>query len=153
METESLVVQDSLAETLWRLEEVRRGFRIKSEVYVGEALDWVLSRQGLRGSYVGELFAPTEMELSGGVQLLTGERIVSGSVRHILGEEALRTAIVWNLDSHPAVARAVKGFHRLLDRGGAPSARESGFYCCYTCTPAFLRTLTVVKPDNWDSDL
>jgi hypothetical protein len=137
---------ESLAETIWRLEEVRQGFRQKSTVQVKQALNWILSRQGLKGSYMN-LFAPTEKDMFG-VKLLTGERINSAALRHVLGEEALRTAILWNVGSMGMVKKAMRGFNQLLERG-KPSAKSSGFYCCYKCTLAFLRTLTVGKPNNW----
>ncbi len=116
-----------------------------------EALHWVLSRQGLKGAY-GGLFAATENDRQG-VRLLTGERIESAAIRHILGEEALRTTIVWNFKSSPAVKKATESFNKLLDRGSEPCSRETGFYCCYKCTPAFLRTLATVKPNNWSHTL
>ena len=79
METEKVLVPYSLQETLWRLEEVRRGFRSKSVAHVQEALQWVLSRQGLKGSY-SNLFMPTNQDLIQGVRLLTGEQIGTGGV-------------------------------------------------------------------------
>jgi hypothetical protein len=151
MQSEGILVSESLAETLWRLEEVRQGFRPKSTAQVQEALKWVLSRQGLKGAY-GGLFAATENDRRG-VKLLTGERIESAALRHILGEEALRTALVWNLKLSPAVKKATEGFNKLLDIGTEPCARETGFFCCHKCAPAFLRTLAVVKPDNWGTTL
>jgi len=151
MKAERILMTGSLAETLWRLEEVRKGFRKSPDVHVKEALDWVLSRQGLKGAY-GNLFSATEKDLKG-VQLPTGERIYSAALRHILGEEALRTVIAWNLKASPVVEKAVNSFNQLLVRGGDHCAKESGFYCCHKCTPAFLRTLAVVKPDDWDKTL
>jgi len=152
LKSERILVVEYLAETLWRLEEVRRGFRSRFDAQVKEALQWVLSRQGLEGAY-RNLFSPTEKDVLG-IQLLTGERIVSGAaLRHILGEEALRTLIVWNLGSSPAVREAVKSFRTLLDIGSGRRARETGFYCCYRCTPAFLRTLAVAQPDGWEGIL
>ena len=137
---------ESLAETLWRIEEVRQGFRPKSLAQVEQALRWVLSRQGVKGSYMN-LFVPTERDRLG-VQLPTGERIDSAALRHILGEEALRTVIIWNLRSSHEAEKAVASFKQLLERG-EPCARSSGFYCCYKCTPAFLRTSNVVRPEKW----
>lgn len=152
METEQILTQASLAETLWRLEEIRRGFRPRSDAQVQEALQWVLSRQGLKGSY-RNLFAPTKKDMQG-IRLLTGERIVPGAgLRHILGEEALRTTIVWDLGSSSVVKEAVENFNQLLDVGGKQSARETGFYCCFRCTPAFLRSLVAVKPSGWEETL
>jgi len=145
METKKILVPESLQETLWRLEEVRQGFRSKSTADVQKALEWVLTRQGLQGSYFN-LFMPANQDLSQGVRLLTGERMLSDAgTRHVLGEEALRTVIVWKLRSSSAVKQALKGFNDLLEAGA-----KSGSWCCYTCTAAFLRTLAVTKPDNWD---
>jgi len=144
METEKILVPKSLQETLWRLEEVRQGFRSKSVADVQEALQWVLARQGLQGSYF-TLFMPTDHDLSQGVRLLTGERMLSNAgTRHVLGEEAFRTVIVWKLRSSPTVKQALKGFNDLLKAGA-----KSGSWCCYTCTTAFLRTLAVAKPNKW----
>lgn len=145
METTKILVPESLQETLWRLEEVRQGFRTKSATHVQEALEWVLARQGLQRSYFS-LFMPTNQDLSQGVRLLTGERMLSNAgTRHVLGEEALRTVIIWKLRSSSAVKQALKGFNDLLEAGA-----ESGRWCCYTCTTAFLRTLAVTKLDKWD---
>ena len=161
LESASILIQQSLAETLWRLEEVRLGFRKGSDADVEEALQWVLSRQGLEGSY-GGLFLPTKSDLAG-VKLLTGELITSASLRHILAEEALRTTIVWNRRSSQAVRRAIENYNlHILGKGNSEvvdgkriytPSRETGFFCCCTCTPAFLRTLSVVRPEKWDEIL
>ncbi len=145
MEVESVLVPASLQETLWRLEEVREGFRSKDAAYVQEALDWVLTRQGLEGAYYG-MFLPTDQDLSQGVRLLTGERMRSNAAtRHILSEEALRPLIVWGLRSSSATQRALKGFNTILEAGG-----KNGSWCCYTCTTSFLRALAAAKPNRGD---
>ncbi len=143
-----LLVPESLQETVYRLEEVRRGLRTSSDEKTHEALDWVLGRQGLRGSYRG-LFAPTEKDMSEGLQTLTGERYPGRGAltRHILGEEALRTTILWNRGSHPAAVKALEGFEEMMH------SNTNGFYCCYSCTPAFLRTLSVVNLNKSDEIL
>jgi hypothetical protein len=146
-----ILVSSSLAETLWRLEEVKRGFRPRAEAQIREAVNWVLSRQGLTGAYRG-LFAPTEKDMRG-VKLPTGEPIFSAALRHILGEEALRTTVVWNFGSSSTTKRARESFVHLLENVGKPPAKACGFFCCHKCTPAFLRTLTVVKPDGWEATL
>lgn len=148
METKKILVPESLQETLWRLEEVRQGFRSKSDAHVYEALQWILARQGLQGSYFN-MFMPTNQDLSQGVRLLTGEQMRSDAgTRHVLSEEALRTVIVWKLRSSSAVTQALKGFNDLLKAGA-----KNGSWCCYKCTISFLRTLAVVKPNIWDRTL
>lgn len=145
LESERILVPESLAETLWRLEEARQGFRKSSDVHVKEALHWVLTRQELHGSYLDGGFTPASQDLSQGVRLPTGERMRSDAgTRHILDEEALRTVIVWGLGSSSSVKQALKGFNKLLEAGG-----KNGRWCCHMCTTAFLRTLAVVKPDDW----
>ena len=148
IEDKNILVSDSLQETLWRLEEVRQGFRKKYDIHVKEALEWVQSRQGLKDSYCN-LFSPTDQDLTQGAQLLTGELVkTNAATRHILGEEALRTLIVWNLESSNPVKEAIIGLNRIIKRGG-----KSGSYCCYNCTIAFLRTLAVAKVDARDEIL
>lgn len=140
-----VLVSDSLMETLWRLDEVRLGLRGGSRTETDEALDWVLSRQGLEGSYSG-LFLPTQEDLKRGLQLPTGERMHTvAATKHILGEEALRTALVWKRENTPQVRQALKGLGFILDKGG-----KRGSYCCYTCTVAFLRTLTTTTISGKD---
>ena len=143
-----LLVSESLQETLYRLEEVRQGFRTGSDARVQEALDWVLGRQGLKGSY-RKFFAPTEKDLSEGFQMLTGERYPGRKAltRHILGEEALRAVVLWNRRSHPAAIKALDGFDEMMN------SNAGGYYCCYTCTSAYLRTLSVVNLSNCDEIL
>ena len=135
-----LLVPESLQETVYRLEEVRQGFRKCSGKEIQEAVNWVLQRQGLKGSYRG-LFAPTEKDLAEGLQTLTGEKYPGRQAltSHILGEEALRAVILWSRGSHPAAVKALTSFKEIMD--SAPGGR----YCCYNCTIGFLRALSVVK--------
>jgi len=148
MESAKILAPQSLQETLWRLEEVRQGFRSKSASQVKEALEWVASRRGLENSYCG-LFSPTREDLGQGVHLPTGERVKTKvATMHILGEEALRTLIVWKMQSSPKVAEALKGMDLIIERGG-----KTGSYCCYNCTIAFLRTLAVTKIPRKDEIL
>lgn len=143
-----LLVPESLQETVYRIEEVRLGFRASSNKEVQEALGWVSNRQGLKGSY-RNLFAPTEKDLSEGLQTLTGERFPGRNAltRHVLGEEALRAVILWNQKAHPTAIKALDSFKEMMN--GHPN----GFYCCYNCTPAFLRTLSVLKLNGRDEIL
>ncbi|MFW6197181.1 MAG: hypothetical protein ACOC5D_07610, partial [Thermoplasmatota archaeon] len=84
----SVLVEDSLAETLWRLEEVRMGFAVMPRIEVNEALDWIQERQGMEGSYEVKgykFFAPAERDKEE-VELITGEKFEStGGTDHILG--------------------------------------------------------------------
>lgn len=149
MKEDRILFADSLQETLWRLEEVRRGFRTKSQTEVDEALEWMLTRQGLPDSYRG-MFAPAEADTNQGLRLLTGERVSSkASIRHILSEEALRTAFLWGLSEAPATKRALERFKVIMETAD----KCNGRFCCYLCTTAFVRALFVAKPKGWESVL
>lgn len=50
---------------------------------------WIATRQGEKGAYRG-MFAPTQQDFEQGIRLFTGERLVSASARHIIGQEASR---------------------------------------------------------------
>lgn len=154
---DSVLVENSLAETLWRLEEVRMGFvRIPREK-VNKALDWIQERQGKEGSYKvngHNLFAPAEDDKEK-VELITGEKFDStGGTDHILGQEALRALMLWGRGEDVETKRALKALYSLLDTEqdyGTP--RESGFFCCAKCSVAMLKTVSVVKTESWEETL
>jgi hypothetical protein len=100
-----------------------------------ETARWIAARQGLKGSYRG-MAAPTERDFAQGIRLFTGERLVSASARHIMGEEAARAAwLLGRQDSAVSAAyqTAVKWMH------GVSATNADGTFCCGKCTPAFWR--------------
>lgn len=107
-----------------------------------EAVRWIVSRQGLPGSYAG-MFAPTEDDLQG-IRLFTGEAVRSrAGIGHLLSEEACRIlAALPKRDrvTQSALDRAVAAMTAQLDeferRGCLP-----GTYCCGTCTTGYWRNL------------
>lgn len=153
-EYESVLVEESLAETLWRLEEVRMGFAVVPRIEVNEALDWVQERQGMEGSYSvngHNFFAPAEEDKEK-VELITGEKFEStGGTDHILGQEALRALMLWGRGEEIETKRALKALYNLLDLEqdyGTP--RESGYFCCAKCSVSMLKTVSVVKTESWE---
>jgi len=154
-----ILVPRSLQETLWRLEEARLGFRDASAADAKEALQWVLKRQGLPGSY-GDLFAPTQQDITKGIRLPTGEFMRSyAAARHVIGEEALRTIAVWKYGRHSTpFKQAMNGYNYIFRR---VIERNDGLFCCYKCTVGFLRSsgvlrnarLASIRPDEMDDVL
>jgi len=109
-----------------------------------EAARWIISRQGEKGSYRG-MFAPTPSDFEQGMHLFTGERLVSASAQHILGQEAARA--VWLLGNQDpnlreAYDRAVSWMQE------APDFQHFGTYCCGRCTLAFWRHFSVANFEN-----
>lgn len=100
-----------------------------------EAAQWIISQQGKKGAY-RNMFAPTPADFEQGIRLFTGERLVSASARHILGQEAARAAwLLGNFD--PGVRNAYHQATRWMLEN--TDFLETGAFCCSRCTLAFWR--------------
>jgi hypothetical protein len=99
---------------------------------------WIAGRQGLEGAY-GEMFAPTERDMSEGMRLFTGRAVGSGGgARHIIGEEACRALLLLGV-REAAVRRALGRAMAFMAGRIEGSTLERGIYCCGRCTPAVWR--------------
>ncbi len=114
-----------------------------------EAARWIVCRQGEKGSYRG-LPAPTQADFEQGIRVFTGERLLSASARHIMGQEAARAA--WLLGrTDPAVRRA---YEQATDwMHAVPDFEQRGTYCCGRCSLAFWRHSWVGDFDNKEAHL
>lgn len=108
-----------------------------------EVVGWLVSRQGLPGSYAG-MFAPTGADYAIGAITFTGEPVETrAGVGHMLSEEAcyaLNRLGVDTLEAREALKYARRGiFYRMnqSERAGV----LSGVHCCGTCTVALWRHL------------
>jgi len=85
--------------------------------------------------------------------VFTGESIRSGAATgHILGEEACRSLILLDVDNSnvwDSLERAKEGMLSALNS----YPKNSGFYCCGTCTCALWRHLTAGGLDNSEQRL
>jgi hypothetical protein len=84
-----LINRTSLSQTVDAINAAHFSGRTLPAAERSQAARWIVGRQGLPGAY-GGTFAGFPFERSKGIVLFTGERIVSASARHILGEEASR---------------------------------------------------------------
>ncbi|MBI1731024.1 hypothetical protein HY229_00810 [Candidatus Acetothermia bacterium] len=162
--SDKILDEKSLAETLWRLEEVRLGFvPAPAKPDVDAALKWLLSRQAGPGSYrerkSASFFAPTASDIES-LRLPTGERLTSGaSNKHILGEETLRALVLWKKRAEPETRNALAALNEILDENvtrmglTVTPPRERGYFCCTRCTPAFLRAVSAAKTKGWEETL
>jgi hypothetical protein len=120
------------------------------------AARWIAARQGLPGAYA-ETFAGFPDERSNGIVLFTGERIMSASARHILGEEAsraLRRLDVRDKAVAEALGRAEDGLMGCLERAARdPRHTNPGLYCCGKCSVGLWRNLLAGGLDRQDERL
>ncbi len=120
------------------LDNINAIFLSGKEIAPEEGLEvarWIVSRQGEKGSYRG-MSAPTPEDFEHGIRVFTGERLLSASARHIMGQEAARAA--WLLGrKDPAVRSA---YHQATGWMHETSDfQQKGTFCCGRCTLAFWR--------------
>jgi hypothetical protein len=127
--------QSSMVNTL---DNINEKFLSGESISPGEGLEaarWITSRQGVKGAY-RSMFAPMPSDFEQGIRLFTGERLVSASARHIMGQEAARA--VWMLGNQVDAVR--DSYHRASDwMKNLPDFQQSGTFCCGRCTLAFWR--------------
>ena len=105
---------------------------------------WIAARQGLPGAYAGT-FAGFPDERKTGIVVFTGERIMSASARHILGEEASRVLrLLGERDTsvRAALEAANTGLLQCLERAARdPRNSNPGKFCCGKCSVGLWRNL------------
>ncbi len=137
---------NSLSETLDNINEIFfYGKKISSSDKT-KTVKWLVSRQGLPGSYWG-MFAPTEYDYQTGVTLFTGDNIRTGAgTAHILGEEACRALLLLNGNDKTlsiAVNNAINGLKAAIKNLRSKGYdTPDGFYCCGKCSVAYWRNLS-----------
>ena len=114
-----------------------------------EAARWISSLQGKKGAY-RSLFAPTPSDYEQGIRLFTGERLVSASARHILGQEAARVVCLFGRKD-PQVRETYQRATAWME--AAPDFIQSGTFCCGRCTLAFWRHIWVGDFKNKEARL
>ena len=144
----SFVNRNSLALTLDAINEAFFYKRPLSKSIVGEAAQWIASRQGMPGSYAG-MFAPTQKDFQNDLVLFTGEKVSTRVGKsHILGQESCRTLILLGVKLAKvtsALERATAGFMEWMK---LYAEVEKGTYCCARCSCALWRHLSVGGLEN-----
>jgi len=123
---------NSLAETVQKLELLLSlGMNMK-DPHVAEAVEWIFWRQGLEHSYREVFPSPTESEMKGHFALPTGEKLPSRvSYCHIYGELSLRVLLEAGAESDPRVTDMLAVFDNMV------KSSRNGIYCCKNCTGSF----------------
>ncbi|MGE5124085.1 MAG: hypothetical protein ACM3H7_06170 [Acidobacteriaceae bacterium] len=120
------------------LDAINEKFLFGEAIPQGEAMEaarWIIAQQGKKGSYRG-MSAPTAQDFEVGIRLFTGERLVSASARHIMGQEAARAA--WLIgQSDPTVRETYNQATSWMKEN--IEFQNSGTFCCARCTLAFWR--------------
>jgi hypothetical protein len=134
----------SLSETLDAVNEALFFGRNISTEQKTDIAGWIVSRQGLPGSY-WRMFAPTKKDFETGIKVFTGEPMNSSAgISHILGEEASSILLklgIKNITVATALERSKKGFEAAMKRSLKAASNNEGKYCCGICSVAYWRNL------------
>ena len=133
----------SLSEVVDQLAEAQFYRRKLAKEESDAAAEFIASRQGGKTAY-GGTFALSELERTKGVLVFTGERIMSASARHIMGEESCRA--LRGLRGAPSVAKdalakATQGLQAVVV-ARADADQRPGVFCCGKCSVAYWRHLS-----------
>jgi len=134
---------ESLIETVDRFNDCLF-FRKDGSSDANAIVEWTGSRLGKEGAYAGS-FAMTPSDWNRPFRLFTGEPITSRAGRaHVIAQETTRMLrIIANKTGKPIAASGLseaKLSERIFNHPRS-IARETGHYCCGTCSVAFWRTL------------
>lgn len=146
----NLLDTNSLAHTLDNLNDcILREETIPNEEKRKVAL-WLASLQGKPTSYRG-MFGILENDIKDETKLFTGEILNSNaSLRHILGEEALRALLLLDIKEEPiqtAIHNAISAF---TEYTGYRDKNSRSMFCCGKCTDAVLRVLNLIPGPESD---
>ncbi|HEX9744277.1 MAG TPA: hypothetical protein VGB30_02515 [bacterium] len=149
----SLIVRNSLAKTLWKLEDLRYSGHLKKSPELTEALEWIACRYG-EGSYRDVMIAPAKSDFQLKHPTPTNEGTASGAnIKHILGEESVHILSYWNYSKHWDRKKTLDMIVRCFrtDSDPPPKYDRPGVFCCATCSIARLRAIASSKPAGWET--
>lgn len=153
-----------LAEAIDRVNEAHFWGQQLAKTESAKLAKFIAGRQGLPGAYFGS-FALFEDEIKKGVRLFTGERAVSASARHIMGEEGCRALRLLRVKDKTVQGALSAATAHLLERIGPiqPAPAEwrdkwwanymGGVFCCASCSVGFWRHLVAGGFDHQEQRL
>jgi hypothetical protein len=147
-----VLVEASLYETLYRLQEAYYGLRPYTPGQIRNALDWIESRRKSDSSRLAFKRTDLDRERTGGYRKASGERVNVRYLKLPTGEgtwnsavQSIRLLLNWEAPSAEIVQRAKTSF---LEVYPFPHAAP-GRFCCGRCNAVYQPTLKLVDPERY----
>lgn len=140
----SLVDVRSLGQTLCNISTAQILGHPVSAQQKRQAAAFIISRQGLPGSYAGMFALTDEDRAIGRFPLATGEKPdTRASMAHIAGEEACRALLTLGVQSQAITNALNHATHNFLDYLSQYQIEkpDDGYFCCGKCSVAMWRNL------------
>jgi hypothetical protein len=152
-ETQGVLVEESLYETFYRLQEAHYGLRSCTHQQIREALNWLEERQDPRSNRLAFERTDYDRRATGGYRASSGKYVRLRYVKLPTGEgtwnhavQAIRVLLNWEDPAAEVVQRAKTSF---LERYPFPGAAP-GRFCCARCNAVYQPTLRLVDRERYD---
>jgi len=153
---QGLLVEESLYETLYRLQETHWGLRDHTDGELASAIDWLRTRMVKPSPQLGWRRTDYDRERTGGYRKPSGRYARTTYLKLPTGEAAINPSLTFAhifLSATPADdADQVRVRDNLLDVYPGPRARQpellsAGTFCCPTCTTQYQLALSKASPN------
>ena len=152
--SQDVLVETSLYETLYQLQEAHYGLRPHTPQQIRDALDWVESRQAPRSRRLVFERTDFDRQMTGGYRAASGEHVKVKYIKLPTGEgtwnsavQFIRLLLNWEDPSAEIVQRAKTSF---LEVYPFPHAAP-GRFCCARCNAVYQPTLRLVDAERYDA--
>ena len=150
--SQDVLVEPSLYETLYRLQEAHYGLRPYTPQQIRDALDWIESRQDPGARRLVFQRTDYDRQMTGGYRAPTGERVNETRLKLPTGEGTWNSALQficlllhWEDAAAEIVQRARTSFLEVY-----PGRRaHTGRFCCGRCNAVYQPTLRLVDPEQY----
>jgi hypothetical protein len=150
--SKDVLVETSLYETLYRLQEAYYGLRPCTLAQIRDALDWVESRRDPHSRRLVFQRTDYDRQVTGGYRTASGERVKVRYIKLPTGEgtwnsavQYIRLLLNWEEPSTEIVQQARASF---LEAYPFPHAAP-GRFCCARCNAVYQPTLRLVDPKRY----
>ena len=151
--SQDVLVEASLYETLYRLEEAHHGLRPHKASQIRDAMDWLESRLDPRSRRLSFSRTDFDRQVTGGYRAASGEYVKLRYVKLPTGEgtwndgvQSIRTLLQWQDPDTEIAQRARTSFLEVY-----PGRLDSpGRFCCGRCNAVYQPTLKLVDPERYE---
>jgi hypothetical protein len=152
--SQDVLVESSLYETMYRLQEAHYGLRPHTPQQIRDALDWIESRQDPRARRLVFQQTDYDRQMTGGYRARSGEYVKVKYLKLPTGEgtwntavQSIRAILNWKGPTAEVVARAKASFLEVYPYPHATPGR----FCCARCNAVYQPTLRLVDPERYDA--
>jgi hypothetical protein len=153
-DTRDVLVEESLHETLYRLQEAHYGLRPYTPGQIRGALDWLESRQDPHSTRLAFQRTDYDRQVTGGYRAASGEHVKIRYVKLPTGEgtwnsavQSIRLLLNWEEPAAEIMQRAKTSF---LETYPFPHAAP-GRFCCARCNAVYQPTLKLVDRARYEA--